>query len=377
MIYLDHAATTKVCDAAVQAAVNRMTVQFGNPSSRHPLGMEAAALLKRDRKMVADALGCLPEEVYFTSGGTEGDNWAIEAALQQNRRVGKHIITTMLEHAAVLEPLKALEQKGYEVTYLQPAETGNIPVSAVEAALREDTALISMMLVNNETGVVLPVREVAQLLKRKKSRALLHTDAVQGFLKMPFAPKDLGVDLLTVSGHKVHAPRGVGALYVRRGLRIGPLLRGGGQENGLRSGTEPTPQIAGFAAACALGKEALKENIAHMHQLKSYALEKLLAALPQMKCIGQGEAPHILCVSLPGYKSEVLVRVLGDLGVCVSAGSACHRGKASHVLEQMKLTPKEREGAFRISFSHESTKDEVDQLCAALVQAAGAIFPVL
>ena len=377
MIYLDHAATTKVCDAAVQAAVNRMTVQFGNPSSRHPLGMEAAALLKQDRKMVADALGCLPEEVYFTSGGTEGDNWAIEAALQQNRRVGKHIITTMLEHAAVLEPLKSLEQKGYEVTYLQPAETGNIPVSAVEAALREDTALISMMLVNNETGVVLPVREVARLLKRKKSRALLHTDAVQGFLKLPFAPKDLGVDLLTVSGHKVHAPRGVGALYVRRGLRIGPLLRGGGQENGLRSGTEPTPQIAGFAAACALGKEALKENIAHMYQLKSYALEKLLAALPQMKCIGQGEAPHILCVSLPGYKSEVLVRVLGDLGVCVSAGSACHRGKASHVLEQMKLMPKEREGAFRISFSHESTKDEVDQLCAALVQAAGVIFPVL
>ncbi|MBQ1352033.1 MAG: cysteine desulfurase [Oscillospiraceae bacterium] len=377
MIYLDHAATTKVCEAAVQAVTERMTVQFGNPSSRHPMGQEAAAGLKKDRAAVARALGCLPEELFFTSGGTEGNNWAIAAALHQNRHVGKHVITTAVEHSAVLEPLKALEQQGYEVTYLQPDETGNIPVSAVEAALRKDTALISMMLVNNETGVVFPVGEVSRMAKRRQSRALLHTDAVQGFLKIPFTPKALGADLLTISGHKVHAPRGIGALYVRRGLRIKPLLLGGGQENGLRSGTEPTPQIAGFAAACAEGKEHLQAHIAHMQQLKQYTAEKLCAALPQMKIVGAGEAPHILCVSLPGYKSEVLVRVLGDLGVCVSAGSACHRGKASHVLAHMKLTPKEREGAFRISFSHESTKEEADGLCTALKQAAESIFPTL
>jgi cysteine desulfurase len=377
MIYLDHAATTKVCEAAAQVTLERMTVHFGNPSSRHPVGVEAAALLKQDREAVAGALGCLSEELFFTSGGTEGDNWAILSALQVNRRVGKHIIATAVEHAAVMEPLRALEQQGYEVTYLMPDDTGRVSAGAVASVLREDTALVSMMLVNNETGAVFPVKETARIIKQSGKKALLHTDAVQGFLKLPFTPEGLGADLVTISGHKIGAPRGVGALYVRRGLRLPPLLRGGGQEGGLRSGTEPTAQIGGFAAACVIGRKNMGQNLAHMQALKKGTLERLSVLLPQVKAVGVSEAPHILCLTLPGYKSEVLVRVLGDMGVCVSAGSACHKGKASYVLSQMRLTPKEREGAFRVSFSPESTKEEVDGFCKALLAASREMFPSL
>ena len=241
-IYFDHAATTRVLPEAAQAAVEVMTESYGNPSSLYHLGTQAAKRVAQDRALVAQALGCKADEVYFTSCGTEGDNWAISLAVHLGRHKGKHIITTAVEHAAVLEPCKALELQGYEVTYLHPDATGHIPIEALEEALRPDTVLVSMMLVNNETGILQPVAEAARLLKRKKSAALLHTDAVQWFLKVPFTPKGLGVDLLTISGHKIGAMKGSGALYIRSGLRALPLLRGGGQEKGLRSGTEATPQ---------------------------------------------------------------------------------------------------------------------------------------
>ena len=376
LLYLDHAATTKICDEARAAMIDSMEKTYGNPSSLHPLGKQAAEQLREDRAAVANALGCAPGEVYFTSGGTEADNWAILAALKLGRRYGKHIITTQIEHAAVLEPLRQLSQQGYEVTFLPPQKDGTIALSDLERALRPDTVLCSMMLVNNETGIELPVREAAKLIHESKSPCLLHTDAVQGFLKVPFTPQALGVDFLTVSGHKVEGPRGVGALYVKNGIRMPPFLYGGGQEEGLRPGTEPTPLIAGFAAACAKGAKAQEENMAYLLELKNYAVYQLERHIPDIVRITEGTVPHILCLAWPGYKSEVLVRVLGDLGVCVSAGSACHRGKASHVYAALKIPPAWRDGAFRVSFSHSNTKEEVDILISALQRAAEMLISV-
>ena len=377
MIYLDNAATTRVCPQAAQAAMEAMTEQYGNPSSRYPLGREAARRLKEQRGQVAAALGCAPEEIFFTSCGTEGDNWAIRGAVELGRRKGKHIITTAFEHAAVLEPCKALEREGYEVTWLRPDRTGHISIEDLTAALRPDTVLVSMMLVNNELGTIQPVAEAARAIRAAGSPALLHTDAVQAFLKIPFTPKALGVDLLTISGHKVRAPKGVGALYIRRGLRFPPLMLGGGQEEGMRPGTEATAQTAAFAAACGLGKAEMNSYTVRMKELKEYALESLLGAIPELKRVGEGEAPHILCLTLPGYKSEVLVRVLGDMGVCVSAGSACHRGKPSHVFAAMGLPKNEMDGAFRVSFSPDNTREDVDGLREALVKARDSLFTTL
>ena len=375
--YLDNAATTQTRPEAAQAAVTAMTEEWGNPSSRYAFGQEASGRLKEHRAQVAAGLGCRPEEVYFLSCGTEGDNWAIAAAVEKNRRKGKHIITTAIEHAAVLEPIRELERQGYEVTWLQPDQQGIITAEQVEAALRPDTILVAMMLVNNELGCVLPVKEAAALVKAYDKQILFHTDAVQGFLKVPFTPAGLGVDLLSLSGHKIHAPKGIGALYIRQGLPLKPFILGGGQENGLRSGTEPTGQIAAFAVACQTGKAKMAQSLAHMNELKAYTLERLHAEVPKVEEIISGDAPHILALTLPGYKSEVLVRVMGDKGVCISAGSACHRGKASHVYEVMGLTKAQRDGAFRVSFSDWSTKEEVDCFVQALKETQEMLFPTM
>lgn len=364
MIYLDNAATTRVCPEAAEAALEAMTAEFGNPSSRYALAADAAARLKADRAGIAEALGCAAAELYFTSGGTEGDNWAIQGALSYNKRRGKHIVTTAIEHAAVLEPIKALQQQGYEVTLLKPDRGGHISPEAVAGALREDTVLVSMMLVNNELGTILPVAEAAKLVKEKGCPALVHCDAVQGFLKVPFTPAGLGVDLLTVSGHKIRAPKGVGALYIRKGLKLPPFLLGGGQEEGLRSGTEPTAQIAALAAACRSWDKSFTKRIL---ELKDYAVESLLA-VPGLNIISAGDAPHILAISMPGMPSEMLVRDLSDRGVYVSSGSACHKGKPSHVFAALGLPKTELMGILRVSFGTENTKDDVDALRAALLE---------
>ena len=375
--YLDNAATTQTRPEAAQAAVTAMTEEWGNPSSRYAFGQEASGRLNEHRAQVAAGLGCRPEEVYFLSCGTEGDNWAIAAAVEKNRRKGKHIITTAIEHAAVLEPIRELERQGYEVTWLQPDQQGIITAEQVEAALRPDTILVAMMLVNNELGTVLPVAETARAIRAARCPALLHCDAVQGFLKVPFTPEGLGVDTLAVSGHKVHAPKGIGALYIRRGLRLPPLIRGGGQEEGLRSGTEPTAQTAAFAAAVEAGRASLERDLAHMRELKDYAARTLREQVPELELIGAGTAPHILPVTLPGYKSEVVLRFLSDRGIYVSSGSACHKGKPSHVYAALKLPKPQLDGILRISFSYDTAREDVDALVQGLKEAQAQLFTSL
>lgn len=375
--YLDSAATTNVIKEAADAAYTAMLEGWGNPSSRYPMASAAAKKVAEGRSAVAQALGCSPKELIFTSCGTESDNWALKTGLYVNRRKGRHIITTAIEHSAILETCKQLEKEGYEVTYLQPNAEGNISLDDLAAALREDTALVSMMLVNNELGTVLPVKEACAMVKKFDRKILFHCDAVQGFLKVNFTPKTLGVDLLSLSAHKIHGPKGIGAMYIRSGLNFPAMITGGGQENGLRSGTEATSQIAAFGAAAKICKSTFRQDIAHMEELKRYTLAKLAEAVPQVEVIGKGEAPHILALTLPGYKAEVLVRVLGDNGVCVSAGSACHRGKPSHVYAVMGLTKPQRDGAFRVSFDRDTTVEEVDYFIEQLVKAKAMLFPTM
>ena len=377
MIYLDNAATTPVPKAVADAVYDVLLHHCGNPSSQYPAGQEMKKAVEGWRAVIAGALHCPPEHLHFTSCGTESDNWAIQAALWQGRHTGKHIITTAVEHSAILEPCKLLAQQGYDVTYLKPGRDGNITVEQVANALREDTVLVSMMLVNNETGCVFPVAETARLLREKKSPALLHCDAVQGFLKVPCDPAGWGVDMMSLSGHKLGAPKGIGALYIGPRLREPrPLLPGGGQERGLRSGTEATAQIAGFAKAVALRLEDYDAKLAHMAALRDYCREKLLT-IPGMVPVGGGTAPHILALSLAGYPSANIVTDLGTQGICISAGSACHQGKASHVVSALGLDKRTAAGVIRISFSPDNTTSDVDALYDALKAHQAARFPML
>ena len=377
MIYLDNAATTPVPKAVADAVYDVLLHHWGNPSSQYPAGQEMKKAVEGWRAVIAGALHCPPEHLHFTSCGTESDNWAIQAALWQGRHTGKHIITTAVEHSAILEPCKLLAQQGYDVTYLKPGRDGNITVEQVADALREDTVLVSMMLVNNETGCVFPVAETARLLREKKSPALLHCDAVQGFLKVSCDPAGWGVDMMSLSGHKLGAPKGIGALYIGPRLREPrPLLPGGGQERGLRSGTEATAQIAGFATAVELRLENYDAKLAHMTALRDYCREKLLA-MGGVVPVGAGTAPHILSVSLVGYPSANIVTELGAEGICISAGSACHQGRASHVVSALGLDKKTAAGVIRISFSPDNTTEDVDALCDALRRHRDNRFPML
>ncbi|MBR1497819.1 MAG: cysteine desulfurase [Oscillospiraceae bacterium] len=369
-IYLDNAATTRVCPAAAEAAIKAMTELYGNPSSPHRMGREAKAMLDRARGSVAKALGCGAGEVYFTSGGTEGDNWALRCGAYYNRRRGKHILSSAAEHPAVLRTLDALESQGYTVTRLAPERDGSVSAGAVVGALREDTCLVSLMLVNNETGAVTDVAAVAQAVHERCPGALVHTDAVQAFLKIPFSPAALGVDLLTISGHKVHAPKGVGALYVRRGLNLPPLLYGGGQEEGRRSGTEALPQIAAFAAAVEDAFPSLTEDRAQMAALRATTAERLMAENPGLLLLGGDRpSPQLLSLSLPGWRSEVLMNFLEARDIFVSKSSACKRGGRSHVLQAMGLKSDVVDGALRVSLSRFTTREELEAFCLALRQA--------
>lgn len=367
-VYLDNAATTRVCPEAADIAYKTMLETYGNPSSTHTKGREAKAVLDNARKQLAAALDCAPGEVYFTSCGSEGDNWAIINGAESMRRKGLHIISSEVEHDAVRKSMDELKRRGFEVTMLKPESDGSISPEAVAAALRPDTVLVSLMMVNNETGAVTDIAAVAKALKKAKSIALLHTDAVQGFMKVPFSAKRLGADMITVSGHKIHAPKGIGALYIKTGVKIKPYIMGGAQESGLRAGTEAMPQIAAFGKACELAKASMNDATERMAQLRQYAAGRIVAEMPEAVIIGGG-APHILSVSLPGWRSEVLMNFLEARSVFVSRSSACKKGGRSHVLEAMGLPAEIIDGAVRISLSRYTTKDELDELCSALKDA--------
>ena len=367
-VYLDNAATTRVCTEAADIAYKVMTECYGNPSSTHTKGREAKTYLDAARAQIAKALGCAVTEVYFTSCGSESDVWAITKGAESMSRRGKHIISSAVEHDAVRKTLADLEARGYEVTYLKPEKDGSISVQAVKNALRSDTVLVTLMMVNNETGGVTDIAGIAKMLKAEGSKALLHTDAVQGFMKLPFSAKKLGADMISISGHKIHAPKGIGALYIKTGVKIKPLIHGGAQESGLRAGTEAMPQIAAFGKAADIAFAGMKENCEKIAKLRESAASAICAEMPEAVIIGGG-APHILSVSLPGWRSEVLMNFLEAKGIFVSRSSACKKGGRSHVLEAMGLSAPIIDGAIRISFSRMNTLDDVDALVSALKEA--------
>lgn len=362
MIYLDNSATTKPCPEAVATITRALTENWGNPSALYSFGIDAAYALRTARNQVATALGAEPDRVLFTSGGTEADNWAVFGTAKRMGKRGRHIITTAIEHHAILNPMKELERQGFEVTCLQPDPEGRISPEALRAVLRKDTILVSIMMVNNETGAVMPISQMAKLTHRICPDAVFHTDAVQGFLKIPFQARNLGADLISVSSHKIHGPKGAGALYISPRLRsFPPLLYGGGQESGYRSGTEGTPAILGFAAACAAVSKTLAEDTRREKEL----LEKLvseLAATDGVVVNGAHDAPHILSLSIPGVPAQNSINILQDAGICVSAGSACARGHRSHVLSAMGIAPEVIDCSFRVSLCRDSTAEEAATL---------------
>ena len=362
MIYLDNSATTKPCKEAVEAVTDAMTDSWANPSALYHFGMEGAKQLRMARSKVAAAMGAEPDRVFFTSGGTEADNWAIFSAVKRMGKRGKHLITTAVEHPAVLNCFKELETQGFEVTYLQPDNQGVVTLDTLKAALRKDTILVSVMMVNNESGAVMPISAMAKLTHRICPDAIFHTDAVQGFLKVPFQAKTLGADLISVSSHKVHGPKGAGALYISPRLKSFPARAiGGGQESGYRSGTEGTPAIFGFAAACEAGKATFKVDIAREADLLNDLIKKL-CKLNGVVINGAHQAPHILSLSIPGIPTQNSINILQDAGICVSAGSACAKGHRSHVMVAMGLAPEVIDGSFRVSICKDTTKEELDKL---------------
>ncbi len=369
MHYLDHAATTAVLPEAAALACQVMTEQFGNPSSVHKMGIEAAGILETARRQVAAAMNADPSEITFTSCGTEATNTAIFGTCRRRGR-GKHIITTAIEHSATLNAVKRMEQEGFEVTYLQPDESGHIALSDLTAAIRPDTILLTCMLANNEVGTLLPVKEFGRVLKKKAPNALFHVDAVQGLARVPIKPKLWNADFVSVSGHKIGAPKGIGALYIRKGVHIQPLMVGGGQERGMRPGTEALPNIAAFGEACRIRMAQMADNYAAVEALCAQLEDGLAQRFPWAVYNGAHDIPHVVNVSFPGCKSEVLLRVLEMHDVYVSSGSACARGKASHVLAAMKLDHTRIDSALRISFAPSNTAEDVEALLDALDEGA-------
>ncbi len=372
-IYLDNSATTRVCAQAVDAAVRTMTECYGNPSSLHRKGLQAEQAVRQARRQIAKAMGAAPEQVYFTSGATEANNLALIGGAEAMRRRGDHIIVSAVEHPSVLETANRLEQNGFAVTRLIPDQNGRITPQQLTEAMREDTILISVMLINNEVGLRFPIDRLVKAARRVRPEVLFHCDAVQGFCRIPVFAERWDLDLLTVSGHKVYAPKGVGALYLKKGRRVLPQLTGGGQEKGLRSGTENVPAIAGFGAAVEMLCGCQAELYRHYESLKS-VLEQALEGDPRIVLHRYLDAiPYICSISAAGYRSEILLHALEQQNIYLSSGSACAGGKPSHVLKALGLSPADRDGTLRVSFGKDTTESDLNTFAAALKNALDTV----
>ena len=367
-IYLDNSATTKVCPEAVRAVTDCLTENYGNPSAVHSKGIKAKMLLDASRQKIADALSCDSSEVYFSHSGTLANNTAIFGAVEAKRKTGNRIITTSLEHPSVSRCMDKLEKCGFEVIRLAPSANGSFRTEQLVNTVNKNTILISTMLVNNETGAINPVDMISKVVKRASAPALIHIDAIQGFGKIPVKPARMGVDLLSISGHKVHAPKGVGALYIRKGIKIKPFLSGGGQENDMFSGTEALPAIAGFAAAVSALPD-LNRQLEQTRNLKNFALNEL-SKIPAVEINSPSDAlPYILNISVTGIPSQVLINYLSQKGIYISAGSACKKGHRSEVLTAMGLPAKRIDSAVRVSMSRFTTKEEIAVFCEGVNDA--------
>ncbi len=376
-IYLDNSATTRVSDNVLKLIMEAMQKDYGNPSSLHNMGMEAENLIKEAKKTIATTLHCQEKELLFTSCGTESDNLAILGVAKAYQRDGKHIITTKVEHAAVLSTMAYLESEGYEVTYLDVDEYGVISLDELKDAIREDTILVSIMYVNNEVGAVEPIEEAGKIIKEKNPKTLFHVDAIQAYGKYRINPSKQNIDLLAVSGHKIHGPKGVAFLYVKDKTKLKPLIHGGGHQNGLRSGTENVPGVAGMGLACKEAYENFDEKIEKLYKLRDYFITEALK-IEGLKINGHLDhqnAPHIISVSVPGVRAEVLLHSLEDKGIYVSAGSACSSNKpaVSKTLKAMKLPKDCLESTVRISMCEDTEIEEIH----ACLEAMRELIPSL
>lgn len=371
--YFDNAATTRVSDKVRDIMVNLMQIDYGNPSSLHMKGVEAGRHIKAASEQIAETLKCQPKEIIFTSGGTESNNLALMGAAFAHKRRGNKIITSAIEHASVLSAMEFLEEQGFEIVYIKTDSHGIVDLEELSDQIDEDTILVSVMYVNNEIGSVQPIEKISRIIKEKNPETIFHVDAIQAFGKYIIYPKRMGIDMMSVSGHKLHGPKGSGFLYVSDKVRIKPIIYGGGQQKGMRSGTENVPAIAGLAAAVKEEYSHLEEKITHLYELKNHLIEGM-TAYPEVYS-NSGDAPHIASISFTGVRSEVMLHALEDRQIYVSAGSACSSNKphVSGVLKAIGLNSERQEATLRFSFSEENTIEQVDYA----ISVVGELLPLL
>ncbi|MBQ5348033.1 MAG: cysteine desulfurase [Ruminococcus sp.] len=369
--YLDNSATTKVSETAAKKVYEMMTENYGNPSSLHTRGIKAEDELISARSSIAKALGVTSAEIYFTSGGTEANNLAVFGTVNRLKKRGNKIVTTAFEHSSVYESVKHLEENGFQTVYVKPDENGHFSIEDFENAIDKNTILVSVMAVNNELGTILPIERLKKIIEKKQSPALLHCDCVQAFGKIPLKLSKIGVDLASVSGHKVHAPKGTGALFVRKNLHIKPLLFGGEQEKKLRPGTEALPLITGFSQA--VKEFDIIKNYNYINELNAYAKERLLELDDIVINSPEDALPYIINFSALGIRSETMLHFLAQKEIYVSSGSACAKGKPSHVLSAAGLSRERADSALRVSFCELNTKEDIDALISALKEGINTL----